>query len=106
MCRYSRAVPQVGCQQRQFGFDIGVGSVPAQQGVHSKAMSKVVNAWQLTFRGDDATFLKQGLNSMSQRRAAIRPSAPGGVPNEGRIWGNRKLSPGSGTQTSIHLFGD
>jgi hypothetical protein len=59
---YHRAVPQVGCQQRQLGFDIGAGPVPAQQGVYSKAMSKVVNPWQPAFRGDDAAFLKQGLN--------------------------------------------
>ena len=94
MRRYHRAVPQVGCQQRQLGFDIGAGPVPAQQSVHSEAMSKIVNPWQAAFRGDDAAFLKQRLNRVSQGRAAICSSAPGGVPDEGRIWEKREAFAG------------
>jgi hypothetical protein len=51
-------MPQVGGQQGQFGFDIGAGSVPAQQSIHGKTVPKIVNPWQLSFRGDDAAFLK------------------------------------------------
>ena len=46
MRRYRRTVPQVGRQQGQFGLDIGAGSVPAQQGIHSEAMPKIVDPWQ------------------------------------------------------------
>jgi hypothetical protein len=69
-------------------------------------MSKVVNPWQPAFGGGDTALSKQRLNRMSQSRAAIRPSTPGGVPDEGRIRGNGELSPGSGSQILIHLFGN
>ena len=76
MRRYGRAVPQVGRQQRQFGFDIGAGSVPAQQGIHSEAVSKVVNPWQLAFSGDDAAVFEAGAERVSQSRTAIRSVRP------------------------------
>jgi hypothetical protein len=39
MRRQRRAVPQVGRQQRELDLDISAGSVPAQQGIDSKAMT-------------------------------------------------------------------
>jgi hypothetical protein len=51
-------MPQVGGQQGQFSVDIGAGSVPSQQSIHGKTMPKIMNPWQLSFRGNDAAFLK------------------------------------------------
>ena len=65
MGRYRGAVPQVGRQQRQLGFDIGSGPVPAQQGIHSKGMAKVVDPRQLAFRSNDAACSKEGLDRVS-----------------------------------------
>ena len=47
MRRYGRAVPQVGRQQGQFGLNIGAGSVPAQQGIDSETVPKIVDSRQL-----------------------------------------------------------
>jgi hypothetical protein len=49
---------QVGGEQRQFGFDIGASPIPSQQSIHGKTVPKVMNPWRLSFRGDDAAFLK------------------------------------------------
>ena len=69
-------------------------------------MPKIVNPWQLPFWGDNAAFLKQGLESTSQGRAAIGSPTPGGVPYESRIWGNGKFPLRSDTQTSFYLIGN
>jgi len=39
VCRHDRTVAQVGRQQGQLSLDIGAGSVPAQQGIHSEAVA-------------------------------------------------------------------
>ena len=39
MRRHSRAMAQVGRQQRQFRLNINARSVPAQQGIHGKAIA-------------------------------------------------------------------
>ena len=70
-------------------------------------MPKIVDSWQLPFRGDDAAFLKQGTKTELQARAAVRSSSPaGGVPDEGRIRGNGRFLLGSGTQIPIDLIGN
>jgi hypothetical protein len=69
-------------------------------------MSEVVNAWQLSPRRDNAAFLKQGLKSVSQSRAAISSSTPGGVPDQSRIRGNGKFPFSSGTQAFFYLIGN
>src|SRR5262245_43266103 len=63
-----------------------------------------MDPWQPAFGGDDAAPSKQGLNRVSQSRAAVRSAVPGGVPDEGRIRGNGELSPVAGSQILIHLF--
>jgi len=99
-------VPQVGGQQRQFGLDIGAGSVPSQEGIHSEAMPQIVDSWRFPLRCDNAAFLQQGLERASQAVAAIGPSTPGGVPYEGRFWGNGELPLASSTEISINLIGN
>ena len=106
MRRHCRTVPQVGRQQGQLGLDIGAGSVPAQQGIHGETMPKIVDPWRLSFRGDNAAFLKQRPEGVLQARAAISPSTPGGIPNEGRIRRNGEVSAGSSTQIAINLIGN
>ena len=90
MRRYRRAVAQIGRQQRQFGLDIGTRSIPAQQGIDSEAVTKIVNPWQLPFRCDDTALLEQWLQTELQTGAAIGSSTPGGIPDKSCIRRNRE----------------
>jgi len=57
---HCRTVPQIRCQQRQFGLDIGAHSVPAQQRIYGKAVPKVMDPWRSSFRGDNTALLEEG----------------------------------------------
>src|SRR5258708_18235886 len=97
-------MPQVGGQQRQLGVDVGAGSVPPQEGIHGETVPQIVNPWRFPLRGGNAALLQQGLERASQARAAISPSTPRGVPNEGHIRRNGKVPLASSTQIAINLI--
>ena len=69
-------------------------------------MPKIVNPWQLSFRGGNTAFLQQRPEGASQARAAISPSTPRGVPDEGHIRGNAEFPLGSSMQIAINLVGN
>ena len=99
-------MPHIGGQQREFGPDVGTLLVPAQQGIDGEAVTSIMNARQFSLWGEDRAFLKEGLETELQARAAISPSALGGVPDEGCICGEGQSPQGPSAQIAIDLRGN
>jgi hypothetical protein len=61
---------------------------------------------QFSLGGEDGAFLKEGLQTELQARAAVTPSSLGGIPDEGCICGEGEPSQGPGAQIAIYLRGN
>jgi len=61
---------------------------------------------QFSLGGEDGALLKEGLQTELQARAAVTPSALGGIPDEGCICGQGKFPEGLGAQIAIYLRGN
>jgi hypothetical protein len=61
---------------------------------------------QFSLGGEDGAFLKEGMQTELQARAAVTPSALGGVPDEGRICREGKSPQDPGAQIAIYLRGN
>jgi hypothetical protein len=51
-------VSQIGCQQRQFGFDIGASSVPPKEGIHREGMAEIMDSRQAPLGSQDGTLFE------------------------------------------------
>ena len=54
------SVPHIGGQQRELGLNLGALPIPAQQSIHGKAVTKIMNPRQPPLRGEDGALLEEG----------------------------------------------